>query len=332
MARDELDREGLELGSLTQSQVRDLIIDTAPEVLLIETAGLSQVRLPEGSSLEFPLLLDDALILVQPDGTLIILIGAEEASLRISADATTIPLQRLFDVATPSSDWEVLGDVVRVPLHFIANPGTPVKGSAFETAVSINDPLIGLDINPLLPPTDYALPERFDRLYAGNRNDGSGPANLIIVPRPVTAIETDGPVTVSLKDSLIFVGDPSEVSAIQSVSFELPGLPAGSVATDGTLTPVADGTFILSFSGTLSGFDALQVIFPRDFSTQSRSDAAEGPLPGKVTVEDRDGELTELPLPIRVTPEGDVTIDDSLPDTVPDETDDPTPLVPAELL
>ncbi len=76
----------------------------------------------------------------------------------------------------------------------------------------------------------------------------------------------------------------------------------------------------------------LVITFLTDFSTASRSDIADGPIPATMTVRFGNNQTETLDFNIRITPEGDVEIDDSLPDLVPDETDDPTPLTPADLL
>ncbi len=104
------------------------------------------------------------------------------------------------------------------------------------------------------------------------------------------------------------------------------GVPADTV----TYNSDTGGTF--AFSGTADQYDALLITFPADFSTQSPN-INNGLITGTLTAqstEDTTGQ--SAPIALRITPEGDVEIDDSLPDLVPDETDDPTPLTPADLL
>ncbi|MFC3615771.1 hypothetical protein ACFORG_18605, partial [Lutimaribacter marinistellae] len=151
----------------------------------------------------------------------------------------------------------------------------------------------------------------------------------------VTA-ETDAPVTLTPSDAwTVGTSDSDGSEAVTGVVLTLQGLPpgvtsAGVPAATIAYDPAAGGT--LTFTGTLAQYQALSLTLPTDYSTES-PDADGLTLAGTLraaTNEDATG--AAIPLSLRVTPEGDVTIDDSLPDTVPDETDDPTPLVPAELL
>ncbi|WP_233152341.1 hypothetical protein [Marinibacterium profundimaris] len=103
-------------------------------------------------------------------------------------------------------------------------------------------------------------------------------------------------------------------------------MPAGTVTYDAS----TGGS--LTFTGTAAQYDALQLTFPTDYSTESPG--ADGlVLTGTLSAtstEDATGQTA--PVTLRITPEGDLFIDDSLPDTVPDETDGPTLLTPSELL
>lgn len=115
--------------SLAQADVRQMLENGAPNVLVVETDFLTSVKLPEGAVVEYPALIDGNLILVQPEGTLIVFPNATETSLLVDTGTAFVPFSRLLNVATPESEWTTLGDVSRVPLHFILSPGTPLQGS-----------------------------------------------------------------------------------------------------------------------------------------------------------------------------------------------------------
>ncbi|MFC3616758.1 M10 family metallopeptidase C-terminal domain-containing protein [Lutimaribacter marinistellae] len=104
------------------------------------------------------------------------------------------------------------------------------------------------------------------------------------------------------------------------------GVPAGSVTYD----PVTGGSLV--FSGTQAQYQALTLVFPRDYSTESPDTdglTINGSLAATST-EDAAGQTT--PVTLRITPEGDARIDTTGADTVPDETDAATQVVPSDLL
>ncbi len=103
------------------------------------------------------------------------------------------------------------------------------------------------------------------------------------------------------------------------------GVPAGTIAYDS----VAGGT--LTFTGTAAQYAALQLSFPTDFSTESPF-AGGLVLSGTLSATSTEGAASPIAVTLRITPEGDALIDDTLPDTVPDETDAPTTVTPASLL
>ncbi|MBO9451285.1 hypothetical protein J7426_13520 [Tropicibacter sp. R16_0] len=320
--------------SLTQADVRQMLENGAPNILVVETDLLTTVKLPEGAVVEYPVLIDGNLILVQPEGTLIVFPNATDTSLLVDTGTAFVPFSRLLNVATPESEWTTLGDVSRVPLHFILSPGTPLQGSADDLKLIVEDPLIGLEVNPLLPPTDYAFGDRFERHYGGDDDNGSSPADLIIVLKgPLITSETDGVTVIRPADQIVIVTNPpASPASVSEIRIEISGLPAGATSSLGNLIAQPDGTNTLAFVGAEAEFQTLTLSFPTDFSTDSRSDIANGPLAGTIEVVASTGATETLDFPIRVTPEGDVAIDDSLPDLVPDETDAPTPVVPSELL
>ncbi|OWU66355.1 hypothetical protein, partial [Marinibacterium profundimaris] len=154
---------------------------------------------------------------------------------------------------------------------------------------------------------------------------GSGDIDFDIAEL-VTA-ETDAPVTVIPSDAwAVSVSDrdpglPRE--QLDSVTLTLDDLPPGVVITGvptGTVSYDTAAGGSLTFTGTAAQYDALQLTFPTDYSTESP--AADGMvLTGTLSAtstEDATGQ--SAPVTLRITPEGDLFIDDSLPDTVPDET------------
>ncbi|MEP5167275.1 MAG: hypothetical protein ABJQ23_05925, partial [Shimia thalassica] len=317
----------------SKHDVRKVLETASEQVLVLDTEFLTSVKLPDGANIEFPFILDNQLILLQPDGTLIVFPNAAESSLLIDTGSVLVPITRLIGVATAEEDWGVLEDVAEIPLHFIVNPGTPVWGSADERELIVEDPLIGLDINPLLPPTGYAFGTREDREYGGD-DDGSTTADLeITLTAPFRFSETDAAVQFRPTDHIDFTFTPQgTANTVTEVRLQIDSLPSGTQVSAGQLVAQPDGTFVLEFVGTLAEFDALDITLPTDFSSASRSDIASGPLLGSVDAVSNAGETATLRFPVRVTPEGDVEIDTSQPDTVPDETDAATPVVPADLL
>jgi hypothetical protein len=151
--------------------------------------------------------------------------------------------------------------------------------------------------------------------------------------------ETDAPVTVTPADawhvevSDLDTGLPRET--IEMVTLTLDGMPAGVgivgvPAATVSYDAATGGSF--SFTGSLAQYEALQITFPTDYSTTSPAQPG-GALSGTLTAtssEDSAGQST--PVTLRITAEGDVLIDDTLPDTVADETNAPTAMVPADLL
>nr|WP_253913372.1 cadherin-like domain-containing protein [Pseudoruegeria sp. HB172150] len=157
---------------------------------------------------------------------------------------------------------------------------------------------------------------------------------------PLVTAETDAAVTVNPSASWqvsVSDFDPSlPLEVLETVTLTLDGLPPGMLATGvpaGTITydAVAGGT--LQFTGTAAEYAALQLVFPADYSTESPLANGTGILTGTLFAtsnEDPTGQTT--PVTLQITAEGDVTIDDSLTDTVPDETDAATLIRPVELL
>ncbi|MBT8168344.1 cadherin-like domain-containing protein [Falsiruegeria litorea] len=122
---------------------------------------------------------------------------------------------------------------------------------------------------------------------------------------------------------------------IETVSINLADLPPNVLvlnvpASTYSYDPATGGG--LNFTGTQAQYQALQLSFPTDYSTESPT--ADGlVLTGTLSAtstEDSSG--VSAPVVLRITPEGDVEIDDTLPDTVPDETNSSTLITPSDLL
>ncbi|WP_425044242.1 hypothetical protein [Primorskyibacter sp. S87] len=148
--------------------------------------------------------------------------------------------------------------------------------------------------------------------------------------------ETDAALAITPSSAWkVSVDDTDGSERIDTITLTLADLPSGVVVrgvprSTVTYDQTAGGDF--TFAGTEAQYLALELLFPRDYSTESP--AADGmTLSGTLAAtsnEDATGGST--PITLRITPEGDVMVDDTLPDTVPDETDAPTPVTPSSLL
>ncbi|MEP2579534.1 MAG: hypothetical protein ABJH75_18190, partial [Roseibium sp.] len=155
----------------------------------------------------------------------------------------------------------------------------------------------------------------------------------------LTTAETDAVVTVipstawQVSVSDFDPGQPAET--LDSVTLTLNGLPTGVTVSGvpaGSVTYDAAAGGTLVFTGSAAEYAALELGFPADYSTES-PDADGLTIDGTLaatSTEDATGQSTLVTL--RITPEGDLFIDDTLPDTVPDETDAPTLVIPSNLL
>ncbi|MDP2582270.1 hypothetical protein Q8W37_20200 [Shimia thalassica] len=130
--------------------------------------------------------------------------------------------------------------------------------------------------------------------------------------------------------------DPNTpLETLDTVSLTLVDLPANILilnvpAATYSYNPATGGGF--SFTGTDAQYQALQLSFPTDYSTESPTSdglVLNGTL-SATSSEDSSGD--SAPVVLRITPEGDVEIDDTLPDTIPDETDASTVITPSDLL
>ncbi|MGR3616590.1 MAG: hypothetical protein ACU0BB_11150 [Paracoccaceae bacterium] len=163
--------------------------------------------------------------------------------------------------------------------------------------------------------------------------------DIVFDVEELQAAETDVRVVVTLASAWqvsVTDTDPSPpaetLDAVSVTLVDLPpnvlvlGVPAATYSYD----PTTGGGF--SFSGTEAQYLALQLSFPADYSTESPNTdglTLDGVLSATST-EDPVGK--SIPVSLRITPEGDVEIDDGLPDTIPDETDAATLVTPSSLL
>ncbi|OSP53969.1 hypothetical protein [Pseudoruegeria sp. SK021] len=167
--------------------------------------------------------------------------------------------------------------------------------------------------------------------------DPAGDIDLAITE--LTAQETDASVIVTPSTAWqVSISDfdpnlPRE--AIDTVTLTLNDLPPGvsvSGVPSGTVTYDAAAGGGFEFNGTGTEYAALQLIFPADFSTESPL-LTGGVISGTLSATSTEDPVGQsAPVSLRITPEGDVTIDGSLPDLIPDETDAITPVFPSTLL
>jgi len=303
-------------------------------VTIIETDTLTSLAMSPDVSLNRLVRAGPDLILVQDDGSLIVLAGGAERSMILMFDGYSLPLAQIARIATPADSINRVDDIPDIPAFFLDNPGFTLPGSGYEQQVTSGDPLIGLPYNPLLPPTDYKWIERRDNEYGGGVSDEGGLEGLTLFQTaPILLLETD--VTVGLTPAAYldvrFEGGVFAPGLIDTVSVVLGGLPIGTQTTEGTLN-ASGGVLELDFTGSWAEFQALTITLPKDFSTTSRIDAPEGPLPISYSVTGVNREQATLDTLALVIEEGDASIDDTLPDTVPDETDAATIFRPSDLL
>ena len=298
---------------------------------VVDVSALSTVIVPENASILRPFILGNDVFLVQPDGSIVLLLGANKSDLILDVNGQTVSVTKLGVAAISEPDWSVLGDVPSVKLNDVLEPGSARPGTGVEDPVQVGDPLIGLDISPLLPFTEYALLDDFDLDGLGDEG-GAAPGVADINIDDTVLSETDGPLVLRFSDFVsLAVENPGNGEEITQVNVRLEGLPAGTQTNGGQISAVGP-TGTLIFSGTLAQFNNLELTFPTDFSTESRDDFAVGPLTGSVTTLTNFLGSTTVDFPVSIAMEGDAEIDDTLPDTVPNETDAPIDIRPVDLL
>ncbi|WP_380057903.1 cadherin-like domain-containing protein [Falsihalocynthiibacter sp. SS001] len=269
-------------------------------IIVIDAAEQDIIRLPAGKLISQPLIIGNDLVLVQPDGTLVVLLGAAELDMDVVAENATLSTDDLADLALPATMWDSISE--------IAEKGTIARSSGGpEMLVSVPDPLIGLPFSPLLPPTDYLTPERREEDYSGG---GSLISSVIVGPDDIIATETDATVSIRL-------GDYFSVTSIlgaggvpyEDLSITIFKLPIGTTATLGSFTPDGSGTLTYTFSGSPDDLPNLVLTFPKDFSTDNRSDIVSGDLSGTISVKTDFGDFDTRDFTIRLQVELDVNLD-----------------------
>lgn len=309
--------------------IRDANENQAPPGLSLVNVANGPVELPETARFSRVLILDDDLVLVQQDGTVLVLVDGAEGDYRVQIDGEEIDSVQLQEAAAGSQRWGSIASVPPIELADVAGNGL---GGGQAEPVLAGDPLKGYAISPLLPFTDY--PIDIEREFDSGFDVGSSPAvPVFAVTGPINLIETDADLPLQIFDHVgLALEGISAGESISKVALVLPGLPVGTVVSAGVLALASDGTLTLQFSGSLEDYQALSITFPEDFSTVSRNDRAEGDLVGRVTATTNFGDVASAEFTLGIAAEGDVEIDDTLPDTVADETDGETELVPASLL
>ncbi|WP_424930767.1 hypothetical protein, partial [Amaricoccus tamworthensis] len=321
----------------TQEQLKELIKLSKDglevEGLLLINPFTVGASLPPGSDISRVLLLGADLLLVQQNGEVLVLVGGGEGSYELLLDGLTISSSVLQNAAVEDSSWTNAGDGRGQDTFDRSRDGDiSEQGSGSSLPVSAGDPLEGLEIHPLLPPTDYPDRQRPDRHRGGEAYESTAVPVIVIDPDAVYA-ETDAPLSFALSDRIgVELAGDSIGEYISEVTVSLLGLPSGTTASAGNLIDAGNGTFTLEFTGSLANYNALTLTFPEDFSSDSRIDFPAGDLTGEIKAKTNFGDEAVSPISLRITPEGDVSIDDSLPDRVADETDAVVALVPASLL
>ena len=289
---------------------RDAAGESFDGLTVLETEGIPAVLLPDDVALNRPLILGDHLLFVQQDEKVFVLRGgAVEDYVLLLGDASLVPAS-LRDVALAETDWTALGDAPVVDLAALTGGVDRTEGSGEQARVSVNDPLDGLAISPLLRYTEYDFPvfEEEDAGLGGALPDieitfPGGPANILLA-------ETDADLDLRFSDyfDLAAAGQGEELLAVGIV---LPGLPAGTTANGGRFESQPDGTVTFIFEGSPEDFADLTVTLPPDASTDSRADIAPGDLTGTVYGVSNFGRGPDQDFSVRVTPEADLEMEGS---------------------
>ncbi|MEO0990277.1 MAG: hypothetical protein AAFX00_04915, partial [Pseudomonadota bacterium] len=157
---------------------------TVDKLDLLDPAGQERVALPSDKTFSRPLEMDGHLVLVQDDGSVIVLIqGADNPQFVLESDAGDIGGEDLLDAAKEAEEWDLLEDADLVDLSGVvdlvgqdpAELAQP-EGSGSAEQVDVVNPLIGLPISPLLPPIGYSFPEFLEEDTAG----GTPPGDIVI--------------------------------------------------------------------------------------------------------------------------------------------------------
>ncbi|MEO9652477.1 MAG: hypothetical protein ABJ360_17975 [Roseobacter sp.] len=299
------------IAQATQAEIADIVASfkegqSIDGLLLLDAAAKIDDLVEQGAQLTKPLVLGDDLLFVQPDGTIIGLLDGAKAEFALTADNLTIPSENILAVALQPGAWATVEDAVEIDLAVLsATVQTAQQGSGEQTQVLPGDPLNGLPISPLLPPTDFQFPELNDR-DVGATEGGFGEPDVIFSGDGVALIEIDSALGVQLSDFIqITAGGAADGEEITNVTVTIANLPIGTTANSGSTA--GDGvTETFTFSGSIEAFNALVITLPTDFSTEMRSDFTPGDLTGSITATSNFLGTASFDFPITVEPEGDL--------------------------
>ena len=272
------------------------------EIRAVLLAADGVFDLPPGAALTVSFREGDDLVLVQPNGTFIVLENAFE----LPGDATVGPvsLGDLRETAFASrADWR--DNAVAVA----DNVADGAEASAWLGPVDNADALIGIPISPLLPPVDFAAAAIEPVDPVGGADNAVPPPAIEIAVAPIVLAETDGPVALILADAVtVGVADPANGETIQTITVTLTNLPGGATASAGVFQTGPDGGSVFSFTGTPEAFAALVVTLPADFANDGEGDGGAAEIGVSVSATSNFGDAEPVVDAVTVTAEGDLVI------------------------
>lgn len=320
--------------------------ETFDAITLIPPSAGGAIALPPGVSARLVWRVGDDLVLVMPD-RMVVLEGAAVSPTLVRAGAMVYLSNEL------AADAPVMNGPIDRSLfeqqslrELYDQIAASAPGGSGEAEGPGVQPLVGLDINPLLPPTAFTFPGFEEELFGAAADGegllgagdggGIGPVGIEIETDdgPPILAETDGPLDWTLSDDLnVGTANAGQGEEITQVSIEIANLPAGMLASSGSFATEADGTLTFTFTGTLTQFQGLSLTFPTDFSTESRIDAAPGDLEIVIGVQSNFtlGETVTDTVPLTISAEADLVINGSgVLNGI--ETDAPVTLQPSTVL
>ncbi|MFV0475178.1 MAG: cadherin-like domain-containing protein [Pikeienuella sp.] len=268
------------------------------------------LTLPEGAVLTTSYRDGDDLVLVQPDGSLIVLEDAFSAPGDIQIGVVTLAELR-------DSAFETKLAYVEQAVALAAPPdggqGDDQDASAWLTPVSNDDALIGIPISPLLDMTRFGRGlDDFER-FTGEFDNNNAPApqsQMQVSALPLSLDETDAGVPFRPADLYgMSFATPGTGELVLSVTFDAVNLPAGTIVSAGTLTEMPDGTLSFHFKGTPEEFANLVLTLPKDYANTGEGDGGDKVIKTELVVETNYGISKPIPNELRVTAEGDVEIE-----------------------
>lgn len=275
-------------------------------LVYVDASAKTDVFFPDGTVFSKPLILGDDLLFVQPDGQIVGLLDGAKGDFLITGDGLSFPSQDIVKVALDQGDWETIGDAIELSLFAASGAaGGPPGGSGAQEPVEIGDPLNGIGISPLLPPTDFAFPQFVEEDAGADEGASTSDVDIELLSE-LRLIETDGALGFRFADFVeISAGGAADGETITSITITIPNVPVGTTASGGTFASNG-ATQTFTFTGTPAEFDALTLDFPSDFSTDSRNDATPGDLDVTLVANSNFGGGSTLNFPIAVEPEGDL--------------------------